>query len=111
MFILLFINIVNASNCIKCVSLSNEKYKIQPGLINLHSNKCSQELHYYPFVVDLDRYIGRCSTYKDWYNKGCVPNKTEDLNTHVFNMITWKQESKALTKDSCCKCKCKFGVR
>ena len=65
MFILLFINIVNASNCIKCVSLSNEKYKIQPGLINLHSNKCSQELHYYPFVVDLDRYIGRCSTYKD----------------------------------------------
>ena len=111
MFILLFINIVNASNCTKCVSLSNEKYEIQPGLINLHSNKCSQELHYYPFVVELDRYIGRCSTYKDWYNKGCVPNKTEDLNTHVFNMITWKQESKALTKDWCCKCKCKFDVR
>ena len=65
MFILLFINIVNASNCTKCVSLSNEKYEIQPGLINLHSNKRSQELHYYPFVVELDRYIGRCSTYKD----------------------------------------------
>ena len=94
MFILLFINIVNASNHTKCVSLSNKKYEIQPGLVNLHSNKCSQELHYYPFVVELDRYIGSCNTYKDLYNKVCGPNKTEDLNTHVFNMITWKQESK-----------------
>ena len=28
----------------------------------------------------------------------CVPNKTEDLNIHVFNMITEKNESKILTK-------------
>ena len=35
----------------------------------------------------------------------CVPNKTEDLNIHVFNMITEKNESKFLTKDISCKCK------
>ena len=28
----------------------------------------------------------------------CVPNKTEDLNIHVFNMITEKNESKIVTK-------------
>ena len=28
----------------------------------------------------------------------CVPNKTEDLNIHFFNMITEKNESKIVTK-------------
>ena len=29
-------------------------------------------------------------------NKVCVPNKTEDLNSNVFNVITGKNESKIL---------------
>ena len=28
----------------------------------------------------------------DLSNEICVPNKTEDLNIHVFNMITGKNE-------------------
>ena len=35
----------------------------------------------------------------------CIPNKTEDLNLSVFNMITGINESKTLTKDILCKCK------
>ena len=54
MFIVLLTNIVNASNHTKCVLLSNQKYEIQATLINLHSNKCSKESHYYPFAVKLD---------------------------------------------------------
>ena len=42
------------------------------------------------------------------FNKVCVPNKREDLNLTVFNMITGKNESKTLTKHISCKCKCKF---
>ena len=38
----------------------------------------------------------------------CVPNKTEDLNLSVFNMITGISESKTLTKHILCNCKCKF---
>ena len=37
--------------------------------------------------------------------------KTEDLNIHVFNMITGKNESKFLAKDISCECKCKFDWR
>ena len=44
----------------------------------------------------------------DLSNRECVRNKTEDLNIYVFNMITGKSESKILTKDISCKCKCKF---
>ena len=35
----------------------SEKYD-STTLINLHSNSYSQELHYYPFVVSLDRCVG-----------------------------------------------------
>ena len=33
-------------------------YEIQPTLINLHPNEYTQELHYYPFTVKLDRCVG-----------------------------------------------------
>ena len=36
MFIVLLASIANVSNHTKCVSLGNQKCKIQPTLINLH---------------------------------------------------------------------------
>ena len=111
MFIVLLASIVNASIHRKCVSLSNQKCKIQPTLTNLHPNEYSQEFHYYPFTVKLDRCVRHCNTLNDLSNKACFPNKTEDLNLSVFYMITRINESKALTKHSSCKCKCKFDGR
>ena len=52
-FIGLLSSIVDASNQTKLISLSNQKCKIQPTLINLHPNEYSQEFHYYPFAVKL----------------------------------------------------------
>ena len=51
---------------------------IQPTLINLHPNEYSQEFHYYPFAVKLDRCVGSCNTLNDLSNKVCIPNKTHD---------------------------------
>ena len=79
MFIGLLISLENASNHVKCISLSNQKYIIQPTLINLHPVEYSEELHYYPFAVKLGRCFGSCNTLNDLFNKACVPNKTEDL--------------------------------
>ena len=45
-------------------------------------------------MAKLDRCVGSCNTPNDLSNKVCVQNKTEDLNTHVFNMITGINESK-----------------
>ena len=83
----------------------------KPILFNLHPNEYSQELRYYPFVVNLDRYVGSCSTLNDLSNKVCLPNKTEDLNLSMFNMITGINEPKILTKHTSCEYKCKFGGR
>ena len=81
MIFVLLSNIVNGSSHTKCVLLSNQKCKIQPTLINLHPNEYSQELHFYPFAVKLDKCVG--SRLKHYSNKLCVPNKTEDLNKPV----------------------------
>ena len=84
---------------------------IQPTFINLHPNECSQEFHYYLFAVKLDRCVGSCNTLNDLSNKVCVPNKTEDLNLSMFNMITEINELKTLLRHISCKYKWKFNGR
>ena len=83
----------------------------QPTLINLHLNEYSQEFHYYPFAVKLDRCVQSCNTLDDLSSKVFVPNKTEDLHLSVLNMITGINESKTFTKHISCECKCKFDGR
>ena len=108
-FIGLLTGLVNGSNHRKFVSLSNQKYMIQHAtLLNLHPNKYSQHFHYYAFAVKLDKCIGSCNTLDDLSNKVCIPNKIEDLNLSVFNMITGINESKTLTKHISCECECRF---
>ena len=75
-FIVLLTGLVNGSNHTQCVWSSNQKCMIQPTLINLHPNEYSQEFHYYPFAVKLDRCVGSCNTLNDLSNKVCVPNKS-----------------------------------
>ena len=87
-FIGLLTSIVNRSIDTKCVSLRNRKCMIQPSLINLYPNEYSQELHYYPHAVKVDRCVRSFNTFNDLSNKVCVPSKSEDINIYVFNMIT-----------------------
>ena len=82
-----------------------------PTLIKLDLNEYSQEFHCYPFAVKLGRCIGSCNTLNNLSNKVCVPNKTEDLNLSVFNMITGINESKTLIKHISCECKFSFDGR
>ena len=84
-FIGLLTGTVNASNHKECVLFGNQKCEIEPTLINLQPNEYSQELHYYPFALKLDRCVASCNTLNDLANEKCV---TEDLNLSVFNMIT-----------------------
>ena len=63
---------------------------MQPTLITLYPNEYSQELHYYPFAVKLDRCVESCNTLNGLSHKVSVPNKREYLSIYVFNMITGK---------------------
>ena len=79
--------VVNTFSNAKCVSLSNQKCTSQPTLINLHPNEYTKGLCYCPFEVNLDRCVGSCSTLNGLSNKVYYPNKTENLNISVFNII------------------------
>ena len=107
-FIGLLTGLVNGSNYTQYVLLSNQKCMTQPILINLPPNEYTQEFYYYLSAVKLDRCVGSCNTLNDLSNKVYVPNKTEDLNLSVFNMITRINELKTLTKRISCACKCIF---
>ena len=82
MFIILLSSIVNASNHKKCNLLDNQKCMIQSTL------PYSQELNLYTFEVKLDWCVRSCDTLDDLANSVFIPNKTEDLNLSVLNMIT-----------------------
>ena len=56
-FIGLLTDMISASNHTECVFLSSQICMIQPTLINLHPNECSQEFQYYQFSVKLDRHV------------------------------------------------------
>ena len=75
------------------------------------SNEYSQQFHYDPFLVKLDRCVGICYTLNDLCNKVCFPNKREDLNLSMLNMIAGISELKTFTKHILCECKCKFDGR
>ena len=64
---------------------------IQPTVINLHPNEQSQQLHYYPLAVKSNRCVGSCNTLNDLSNKVYLPNKTEDSNLTMSNMILGKK--------------------
>ena len=91
--------------------LSNLKCMILPTLIHLHPNEFCQEFHHYPFAVKLDRCVGKCNNLYDLSNKAGVPNKTEDLNLGMFNMVTEINQLKTLTKHISCECKYRFDER
>ena len=106
-FIRLLTCLVNGYNHTRGISWSNQKCQIQPTLTNLHPNKQSQEFQYYSFAIKLERCAGICNNLNDLSSKVCIPNKTEDLNLSVFNLITRINESKILTEHTSCKYICK----
>ena len=54
--------------------------------------------------------IGSCNKFVNLSGR-IAPNKWEDENLKVFNMITKTNKSKTLIKNILCDCKCKFNGR
>ena len=54
----LLTSLVKGSNHTKYVLLSNQKRMTQPTFINIQPKEYSQEFHYYPFAIKLDRCVG-----------------------------------------------------
>ena len=83
-FIGLLTGIVSASNHKKGVPLRNLECMTQPTLTTLHPNEYSQEIHYYPFAVKLDRCVGSCNNLNDLSDKVCVQHNYSYVNVDLI---------------------------
>ena len=99
--------VTKVSNHKKRISVNNELCLTRPTLFDLNS----VELHYCPYMVSSDRCDGSCNTFDDLSSRIFVPNKTEDENLNVVNMIIRVNVSKALTEHNSCDCKCELDGR
>ena len=75
---------------------------VRPTPIDLNPVK----LNYYPFVISLDKCSGNSNVLS---SKTCAPKKTKVINVKVFNIITNKNEAKAIAEQTSCDCKYKFN--
>ena len=57
-------------------------------------------------MISLNKCTGSCKVLSP---KICVPKETKDIYVKAFNMITNKDETKAMTEHISCDCKCKFN--
>ena len=67
----------------KCISLNNRPCIARSTLIDLNL----KERYCYPLMVSLDRYNTIYNILNDSPSRIRVPNKTEDVNFNVLNMI------------------------
>ena len=87
------------------ISMNNEQCIVRPTLVDLNLD----ELHYYPFIISMNGCDGGCNTTEDPIGTICVPNKMEDMNLKVFNMIKMINISETPAKNISCECRYEFG--
>ena len=80
--------------------MMSHAWLVRPTLIDLNP----VELKYYPFMISLNKCTGSCNVLSP---KICVLEETKDINVKAFNMITNKNEAKAIKEHISCNCKCK----
>ena len=93
------------SLAIKCVSLNNEPCTIRPFLIDLNP----VEFKYYPFMISLHKCSGSCNSTNDLPTKIFILNRAKGINIKEFNIITNKNEAKALVKHISYDCECELN--
>ena len=87
----------------KCLFLNDELCMVRPTLIDMNP----VELKYYPFMISLNKCSGSCNVLSP---KICVPKEIKYINIKAFNMITNKNEAKAIIEHISCDCKCRFNA-
>ena len=79
------VSMVKDSKFTACISSNNQPCMNRTTLIGLNPAEYNERLHYYSFIVNLDRCNWSCKTLDDASGRISVPNKKEDLG--VFNII------------------------
>ena len=75
-----------------------KKQFFRPTFIDLNPDK----LHYYPFIISINSCNGSCNSIEDPFGWIYAPNKMDDVNLKVFNMIKGINKSKITAEHNLC---------
>ena len=81
-------NVLN-SFPLKCVSMNNQECKVRPKILNINSNEPS----FYPYIILVNKWSGRCNDSNDPYAKLYIPDVIKNMNIKLFNLISIKHRS------------------
>ena len=95
-------SLADVTDLTKCMFLNDKTCMIRSTIIDMNP----AELKYYPFMISLNQCTGSCNVFS---TKICVVNETKDINVKAFNIITNKEEDKAMAEHVSWDCKCKFN--
>ena len=111
--ILSSVNPLNATP-FKCVSLTNQKCKGRPQIVNVNSD--SDEHVFYPFSIKTSKCGGSCNNINDPYAKMWIPDVVKNETRHTEWHETYKCKcrlhadvcnNKQCWNDDKCRCECK----
>ena len=103
---MMFFGTISSVNALKCVSMSNQKCKVRPEIVNVNRN----EPLFYPFSIKTSKCCSSCNNINEPYAKFCVPNVVKNLNSKVFNLMSTTNETRHIKQHETCKCKCRFDA-
>ena len=61
---------------------------VRPTFIGLNL----EDVQYYPFIISINRCDGKCNTVEDLFDRICAPNKIDNVNWKVFNIVKGTNE-------------------
>ena len=80
------------SLAIKWICMNNQQCITRPTIIDLNLD----ELHYYPFIINMNRCDRSCNTVEDPLGRICIPHKMEDIKPESIQ----RNESTKVLKDT-----------
>ena len=91
---------------LKCASMTNQKCKVRPEIVNANRDKPVV----YPFGIKTSKCSGSCNNSNDPYAKMCVPDFVKNLNVKVFSQMSRTNETKHIEWHETCKWKCRLDI-
>ena len=89
--------------------MNNQECKIRPGIINLNTN----ETLFYPYSIKINKCnskVQSCNRINDPYAKICFPDKIENTNVKVFNLMSRSNEARHIKWCKTYKFKCRLDA-
>ena len=87
-------------NSLECILMKNQECRVRPKIIN--------SALYFPFSIRVNKCSGNCNSISDPCFRECVPD-IRNMNLKLFNMISFRNETKQIKWHESCKCACKLN--